>query len=260
MLHPRYLLSIGASVEAENESGEKPADLIDPDCKELVKMFEVGAMWAAVALTRGHREEKTKSLFRGMQYEKHQTCHTVKMKMMSNAEQWSCGWSWAETTRLCSTLLFIFLFFSFFTSYSAHLYFFFWLFLSIYLMHFDIHHDVHVWVHVSKQQLFNPLRGPGISFHLKQNAAENQIAVLYISEYGENLCWIKRVFFHRVSPPWVLSPSPACAFPDHCHTFTITLTVRTSWREGLCLWHFLAAGQREVQPNEQVVFFFCFVF
>lgn len=44
MLHPRYLLSIGASVEAENESGEKPADLIDPDCKELVKMFEVGAV------------------------------------------------------------------------------------------------------------------------------------------------------------------------------------------------------------------------
>lgn len=44
MLSPRYLLSIGASVEAENESGEKPADLIDPDCKELVKMFEVGAV------------------------------------------------------------------------------------------------------------------------------------------------------------------------------------------------------------------------
>lgn len=38
----RYLLSKGASTEAENESGEKPADLIDPDCKELVKLFETG--------------------------------------------------------------------------------------------------------------------------------------------------------------------------------------------------------------------------
>lgn len=40
----RYLLSKGASTEAENESGEKPADLIDPDCKELVKLFETGCV------------------------------------------------------------------------------------------------------------------------------------------------------------------------------------------------------------------------
>ncbi|XP_040047871.2 protein phosphatase 1 regulatory subunit 27 [Gasterosteus aculeatus] len=40
----RYLLSIGASTEAENESGEKPAGLIDPDCKELVKLFEAGCV------------------------------------------------------------------------------------------------------------------------------------------------------------------------------------------------------------------------
>uniref|UniRef100_A0A8C2WY05 Protein phosphatase 1 regulatory subunit 27 n=1 Tax=Cyclopterus lumpus TaxID=8103 RepID=A0A8C2WY05_CYCLU len=39
-----YLLSMGASTEAENESGEKPADLIDPDCKELVKLFEAGCV------------------------------------------------------------------------------------------------------------------------------------------------------------------------------------------------------------------------
>lgn len=39
-----YLLSIGATTEAENESGEKPADLIDPDCKELVKLFEAGCV------------------------------------------------------------------------------------------------------------------------------------------------------------------------------------------------------------------------
>ncbi|XP_056143228.1 protein phosphatase 1 regulatory subunit 27 [Lampris incognitus] len=39
-----YLLSMGASTEAENESGEKPADLIDPDCKELAKLFETGCV------------------------------------------------------------------------------------------------------------------------------------------------------------------------------------------------------------------------
>lgn len=37
----RFLLSLGADPEAENECGEKPADLIDPDCKELVEMFGV---------------------------------------------------------------------------------------------------------------------------------------------------------------------------------------------------------------------------
>ncbi|XP_027024084.1 protein phosphatase 1 regulatory subunit 27b [Tachysurus fulvidraco] len=38
-----FLLSLGADPEAENECGEKPADLIDPDCKELVEMFGAGA-------------------------------------------------------------------------------------------------------------------------------------------------------------------------------------------------------------------------
>lgn len=41
----RFLLSLGADPEAENECGEKPADLIDPDCKELVEMFGAGADW-----------------------------------------------------------------------------------------------------------------------------------------------------------------------------------------------------------------------
>ncbi|XP_034046510.1 protein phosphatase 1 regulatory subunit 27 [Thalassophryne amazonica] len=39
-----YLLSVGASPEAKNESGEKPADLIDPECKELAKLFEAGCV------------------------------------------------------------------------------------------------------------------------------------------------------------------------------------------------------------------------
>ncbi|TSK87551.1 Protein phosphatase 1 regulatory subunit 27 [Bagarius yarrelli] len=34
----------GASAEAVNANGEKPVDLIDPDCKELVKLFEVGCV------------------------------------------------------------------------------------------------------------------------------------------------------------------------------------------------------------------------
>lgn len=41
----RYLLSMGASTEAENENGEKPADLIDPECKDLAKLFETGCVW-----------------------------------------------------------------------------------------------------------------------------------------------------------------------------------------------------------------------
>lgn len=229
MLHPRYLLSIGASVEAENESGEKPADLIDPDCKELVKMFEVGAVWAAVALTRGYWEEKTKSLFS----RKSQTCHTVKMKMMSNAEQRSCGWSWAETERLCSTLLFVFLFFSFFyfiLCSSAFLF----LVVSVHLFNALWHSSMST----SESMCLNSNYSIPCAVLASLSASENQIAVLYIPEYGENLCWIKCVFFHRVSLPWVSLPSPACAFPDHCHTFTITLTARTFWREGLCLWRF----------------------
>ncbi|XP_056135646.1 protein phosphatase 1 regulatory subunit 27b isoform X2 [Lampris incognitus] len=35
----RYLLSLGADHELENECGEKPADLIDPEDKELVELF-----------------------------------------------------------------------------------------------------------------------------------------------------------------------------------------------------------------------------
>lgn len=34
-----YLLSLGADPELENDSGEKPADLIDPDNKELLGLF-----------------------------------------------------------------------------------------------------------------------------------------------------------------------------------------------------------------------------
>lgn len=54
----RYLLSIGASAEAENESGEKPADLIDPECKELVKIFEAGCVWAGIKRTRDRGAER----------------------------------------------------------------------------------------------------------------------------------------------------------------------------------------------------------
>ncbi|XP_040891640.1 protein phosphatase 1 regulatory subunit 27b [Toxotes jaculatrix] len=35
----RYLLSLGADPELENDCGEKPADLIDPDNKELLELF-----------------------------------------------------------------------------------------------------------------------------------------------------------------------------------------------------------------------------
>ncbi|XP_054634475.1 protein phosphatase 1 regulatory subunit 27b [Dunckerocampus dactyliophorus] len=35
----RYLLSLGADPNLENNSGEKPADLIDPDNKELLDIF-----------------------------------------------------------------------------------------------------------------------------------------------------------------------------------------------------------------------------
>ncbi|KAG1925736.1 protein phosphatase 1 regulatory subunit 27b [Pimephales promelas] len=38
----KFLLSLGADTEAENDCGEKPADLIDPDCKELLELFGVG--------------------------------------------------------------------------------------------------------------------------------------------------------------------------------------------------------------------------
>ncbi|CAL8274890.1 unnamed protein product [Lota lota] len=39
-----YLLSAGASTEAQNNNGEKPANLIDTDCKELAKLFETGCV------------------------------------------------------------------------------------------------------------------------------------------------------------------------------------------------------------------------
>lgn len=34
-----YLLSLGADRELENDCGEKPADLIEPDNKELLELF-----------------------------------------------------------------------------------------------------------------------------------------------------------------------------------------------------------------------------
>lgn len=38
-----YLLSLGADPELENECGEKPADLIEPDNKELLELFGLAA-------------------------------------------------------------------------------------------------------------------------------------------------------------------------------------------------------------------------
>lgn len=49
---------MGASTEAENENGEKPADLIDPDCKDLLKLFEVGCVWPGTKWT--HREKSNR--------------------------------------------------------------------------------------------------------------------------------------------------------------------------------------------------------
>lgn len=37
----KFLLSVEADPKADNDCGEKPADLIDPDCKELVEMFGI---------------------------------------------------------------------------------------------------------------------------------------------------------------------------------------------------------------------------
>lgn len=39
----RYLLSLGADRDLENNCGEKPADLIDPDSKELLELFGLSA-------------------------------------------------------------------------------------------------------------------------------------------------------------------------------------------------------------------------
>lgn len=37
----RYLLSLGADRDLENDCGEKPEDLIDPDSKELLELFGI---------------------------------------------------------------------------------------------------------------------------------------------------------------------------------------------------------------------------
>lgn len=36
-----YLLSLGADPELENDCGEKPADLIEPDNEELLELFGI---------------------------------------------------------------------------------------------------------------------------------------------------------------------------------------------------------------------------
>nr|XP_033817384.1 protein phosphatase 1 regulatory subunit 27 isoform X1 [Geotrypetes seraphini] len=35
----RYLVSLGAKLDVTNNEGEKPSDLIDPDCKEMMELF-----------------------------------------------------------------------------------------------------------------------------------------------------------------------------------------------------------------------------
>ncbi|XP_041939077.1 DNA-directed RNA polymerase II subunit RPB1-like [Alosa sapidissima] len=40
----KYLISKGAGTKAANANGDRPADLIDPECKELVEMFKVGCI------------------------------------------------------------------------------------------------------------------------------------------------------------------------------------------------------------------------
>lgn len=147
-----------------------------------------------------------------------------------------------------SLVYFSFLFLFFFTTYSAHLCFSSWLFLSIYLTHIGVHHNVHIWVHVSEQQLFNPLPDPGISFHLKQSATEIQIVLFYISEHGENLFRIKCVF------------SIVCHLLESCdhllfvHFHTITLTARTSWREGLCFCDISSLGRGRFRQMNKCFF------
>ena len=39
-LHPRYLISLGADRDATNDDGDLPSDLIDPDFKDLVELFQ----------------------------------------------------------------------------------------------------------------------------------------------------------------------------------------------------------------------------
>ncbi|NXV45640.1 PPR27 phosphatase, partial [Uria aalge] len=40
----RYLMSLGASPEATTDAGEKPSDLIDPEYRDLVELFQAAAM------------------------------------------------------------------------------------------------------------------------------------------------------------------------------------------------------------------------
>lgn len=40
----RYLLSLGASLEATTHDGERPSDLIDPEYQDLVELFQATAM------------------------------------------------------------------------------------------------------------------------------------------------------------------------------------------------------------------------
>lgn len=40
----RYLISLGASPEATTDAGERPSDLIDPEYKELVELFQATTM------------------------------------------------------------------------------------------------------------------------------------------------------------------------------------------------------------------------
>lgn len=40
----RYLISLGASLEATTDAGEKPSDLIDPEYKDLVELFQATTM------------------------------------------------------------------------------------------------------------------------------------------------------------------------------------------------------------------------
>ncbi|XP_075760313.1 protein phosphatase 1 regulatory subunit 27 [Pelodiscus sinensis] len=40
----RYLLSLGARLDATNDEGEKPSDLIDADSKDLVALFQAARM------------------------------------------------------------------------------------------------------------------------------------------------------------------------------------------------------------------------
>lgn len=40
LLAPRYLISLGADRAAANDDGDLPSDLIDPDFKDLVELFQ----------------------------------------------------------------------------------------------------------------------------------------------------------------------------------------------------------------------------